>query len=73
MNKFEKLFANVPEIELENADKEDKAFFIEMQEKEYNGNLSLRVPVECHKKLVEDAKKNHTSLNQWCLYKLASN
>ena len=40
-------------------------------QREYSGRLLLRIPKELHKQLVEDAKENGVSLNQYALYKLA--
>lgn len=39
--------------------------------KEYSGKLMIRVPRSLHKELVESAKKEGVSLNQYALYKLA--
>lgn len=40
-------------------------------EKTYSGHLTLRVPKQLHRKLVEEAKRNGVSLNQYALYKLS--
>ena len=40
-------------------------------QREYSGRLLLRIPKELHKQLVEAAKENGVSLNQYALYKLA--
>lgn len=40
-------------------------------QKEYSGRLMLRIPKELHQDLVEAAKKNGVSLNQYAMYKLA--
>jgi predicted HicB family RNase H-like nuclease len=40
-------------------------------QREYSGRLLLRIPKELHKQLVESAKENGVSLNQYALYKLA--
>ena len=40
-------------------------------QREYSGRLLLRIPKELHRQLVEDAKENGVSLNQYALYKLA--
>ena len=37
----------------------------------FSGNLSLRVPRELHRELVDTAKEQGVSLNQYCLFKLA--
>ena len=36
-----------------------------------SGKISLRVPKELHYKLIENAKENGVSLNQFIVYKLA--
>jgi len=41
------------------------------QQREYSGNLMLRIPKELHRSLAEAAKANGVSLNQYALYKLA--
>ena len=41
------------------------------EQREYSGKLMLRIPKELHKQLVEAAKENGVSLNQYALYKLA--
>ncbi|MCL2168660.1 MAG: type II toxin-antitoxin system HicB family antitoxin [Defluviitaleaceae bacterium] len=38
---------------------------------EFSGKISLRVPKSLHKDLVQEAKKEGISLNQFILYKLA--
>lgn len=38
------------------------------EEKEYSGKFLLRVPKELHRFLVREAKKNETTLNQYCTY-----
>ncbi len=57
------------------ADAEDPAETITLSEyraqREYSGNLMLRVPKELHRELAEAAKRNGVSLNQYALYKLA--
>ena len=40
-------------------------------QREYSGRLLLRIPKELHKQLVEAARENGVSLNQYALYKLA--
>ena len=40
-------------------------------QREYSGRLLLRIPKELHKQLIEAAKENGVSLNQYALYKLA--
>ncbi len=40
-------------------------------QRDYSGRLMLRIPKELHKQLVEAAKANGVSLNQYALYKLA--
>jgi len=67
-NEFEKKLKAIPEVE---PDTEDLELLKIAGRTEYNGKISLRVPKSLHKKLVEDAKKEGTSLNQFILYKLA--
>lgn len=40
-------------------------------ERTFNGNISLRIPKDLHRELVDSAKEQGVSLNQYCLYKLA--
>lgn len=40
-------------------------------QKEYSGNLMLRIPKELHRDLAIAAKRNGVSLNQYAAYKLA--
>lgn len=42
----------------------------EEEEKEYSGKFLLRIPTELHRFLALEAKKNDTTLNQYCLYLL---
>ena len=42
----------------------------ERSEKEYSGRFILRIPSELHRFLSIEAKKNETTLNQYCLYLL---
>ncbi len=42
----------------------------EEEEKGYSGKFVLRVPKELHRFLAIEAKKNGTTLNQYCLYLL---
>lgn len=59
----------------ETAASEDPAEAVSLTEfkaqREYSGNLMLRIPKELHKTLAEAAKENGVSLNQYALYKLA--
>ncbi len=38
------------------------------EEKEYSGKFLLRVPKDLHRFLAQEAKKNDTTLNQYCTY-----
>ncbi|MDZ7721628.1 MAG: toxin-antitoxin system HicB family antitoxin [candidate division KSB1 bacterium] len=40
------------------------------EEKEYSGRFVLRIPNELHRSLALEAKKNDSTLNQFCLYLL---
>lgn len=57
------------------ADAEDPIEAVSLTEykerKEFSGRLLIRVPKELHQSLVEAAKANGVSLNQYALYKLA--
>ena len=57
------------------ADAEDPAETVTLEEykarREYSGRLMLRIPKELHRELVEAAKANGVSLNQYAVYKLA--
>ena len=56
-----------------NAENADETVSLEdyKLQREYSGRLLLRIPKELHKQLVESAKENGVSLNQYALYKLA--
>lgn len=86
LEEIEKKFAEIDTAEteiptaediaaFEAAEKEDPNEAVTLEEyksqKEYSGNLTLRIPKELHKALVEAAKENGVSLNQYALYKLA--
>ena len=43
----------------------------EREERTYNGKIALRIPKTLHQDLIEAAKEEGVSLNQYCLYKLA--
>jgi len=64
-------FANVPEVALEDMENKDKELFSTMEALEKNGKILLRIPKTLHRDLVEAAKEEGVSLNQYCLYKLA--
>ena len=42
----------------------------QVDEKEYSGRFILRIPAELHRYLSLEAKRNATTLNQYCLYML---
>ena len=69
--KLKKLYSDVPEVDWENMDEEDKELFSAMEELEKSGKISLRIPKSLHTKLTEQARLEGVSLNQYCLYKLA--
>jgi len=76
--------ANIPEVAPDDIDMQMITEFDEGGEDEptawenykaeraYNGNISLRIPKDLHRELVGMAKEQGVSLNQYCLYKLAS-
>ncbi len=43
---------------------------VEEEDKNYSGKFLLRVPVELHRFLALEAKRNETTLNQYCTYLL---
>ncbi len=85
-SEIEARFAEINALEPENPTKEDLDAIAEAgkespedtisleeykAQREYSGRLLLRIPKELHKQLVEAAKENGVSLNQYALYKLA--
>jgi hypothetical protein len=74
---------SIPEVEpdeidrsiVEDATAQDDGTFVALNDfrtlMSYNGKLSLRIPRNLHMKLVEDAKLERISLNQYALYKLS--
>ena len=62
----------IDEFEAEGSD-ESTSWEEYKAERTYNGNISLRIPKELHRTLVDTAKEQGVSLNQYCLYKLARN
>lgn len=82
-SEFEKKLADIPEAEADNMDNamiadaaaQDDGTFVSFGDfktlMDYNGKLSLRIPRSLHMKLVEDAKLEGISLNQYALYKLS--
>ena len=87
MNEIEKRFAAIPEVEPDEEDlqaigriedENDTSAGITLEqmdqmrgEQEYSGKISLRVPKSLHRDLVQAAKREGISLNQFILYKLA--
>lgn len=83
MNKieFENKLKNIPEITPDEFDTEMiqnintrnaiDSSTVPIEEIEYSGKISLRVPKTLHKDLVQNAKQERISLNQYILYKLA--
>lgn len=83
VDEFEKRLAEIPEEEpdewdnamLAEIDAETDHSTITLEEmdawRKCNGKISLRVPKELHYKLLESAKENGVSLNQFIMYKLA--
>ena len=80
---FERQLENTPEVE---PDEWDKQMLAEIDKeaddtitplesvrayRECSGKISLRVPKELHFRLLEGAKDNGVSLNQFIAYKLA--
>lgn len=86
LDEIEKRFAEIDAAEAEipttediaafeaaEAESEEEAVTLEeyKSQKEYSGNLTIRIPKELHKALAQSAKENGVSLNQYALYKLA--
>jgi hypothetical protein len=85
MNKFEfeKKLASIPEIEPDEIDNlmiadsavQNDGTYASLNDfrtlMDYNGKISLRIPRSLHMQLVEDAKIEGISLNQYALYKLS--
>jgi len=69
---LKKMFANVPEVEINKMHDEDKELFSGMEELEKSGRIALTIPESLHTKLADQAHKEGVSLNQYCLYKLAN-
>jgi len=68
---LEETFANVPEVEPDKMEAEDRELFATMETLEKSGKIALRIPKTLHQDLVDAAKDEGVSLNQYCLYKLA--
>lgn len=79
---FEKKLANINEVEpdeedlkaialIENGDQTTMTKEELEAERAYNGRVSLRLPKSLHRELVQEAKAEGISLNQFILYKLA--
>ena len=83
INEFEAKLAAIPEVE---PDEWDQEMLTEIDtevdntsvpletvraRRECSGKISLRVPKELHYDLLESAKENGVSLNQFIVYKLA--
>jgi len=64
---FEKL-DSLPEVK---PDEEDLAALERIEENEKKGKISLRLPKSLHVELINKAKIEGISLNQYILYKLA--
>lgn len=83
VDEFEAKLATVPEIEPDEWDREILAsmdaetddstisFEVVRERRNCSGKISVRVPKELHYTLLEDAKANGVSLNQFIVYKLA--
>lgn len=80
---FERRLAAIPEedpdtVDLEmmaEAKRENDGTTISLEDAkerlEYSGKLNIRIPKSLHSRLVEEAKGDGVSLNQYILYKLA--
>jgi len=84
IEEFEKKLATIPEEAPDEWDMEMLAdidaetnnsttpFKTVKAKREFSGKISIRVPKELHQLLIEKAKDNGVSLNQFIVYKLAS-
>lgn len=82
-SEFENKLASIPEVEPDELDHliiadsaiQDDGTHVSLNDfrtlMDYSGKLSLRIPRSLHMKLVEDAKMEGISLNQYALYKLS--
>jgi len=83
VEEFEKKLASIPAVEPDewdlkmlaaiDADTDDRTVPLEdiLARQKFSGKISVRVPRELHRTLIENAKENGVSLNQFILYKLA--
>ena len=87
MNEVEKRFANIKEVEPDLDDlktimrikkRNDNSAGISLDDmdklravRQYSGKISVRVPKDLHRELLESAKDNGVSLDQFIVYKLA--
>ena len=83
VEEFEKKLASIPVVEpdewdlemLAEIDAETDKSTVSLDEvrarRECSGKISIRVPKELHYALLESAKENGVSLNQFIVYKLA--
>ena len=84
LEQFEAKLANLPEVDpdeidlqmIQEANEEpENAPSISWDDykatRAHNGRIALRIPKTLHHDLVEAAKEEGVSLNQYCLYKLA--
>jgi len=84
VDEFEAKLASIPEMAPDewdmkmladiDAEKDNSTTSLETVKtrREYSGKISIRVPKELHQLLIEKAKDNGVSLNQFIVYKLAS-
>ena len=82
-DEFEEMLSKLPEVEPDewdlqmlseiDAQADDTTTPLETVRtfRECSGKISLRLPKELHYKLIEGAKENGVSLNQFVVYKLA--
>ena len=76
---IEERIKNTPEAEpdaedlaaMKRIEKRNDNDYTPLDEIQYNGKISLRVPKTLHHDLVQAAKREGISLNQFILYKLA--
>jgi predicted HicB family RNase H-like nuclease len=66
-----KKMAETPEIEPDEEDLTLLEMVKAQDDAEKNGRIVLRLPRTLHSELINEAKREGISLNQYCLYRLA--
>jgi predicted HicB family RNase H-like nuclease len=71
-NELLKKIAETPEVEPDEMDLQLINKAKEQDEVEKSGRIVLRLPKSLHGELIDEAKREGISLNQYCLYRLSS-